>query len=734
MPIDPYSPCPGGLDKKLKFCCPELTGELEQIDRLIEGDQIAAALEQTQRLAAKHPGKACLMATQTKLELATRKFNEAAITSRRFLEAFPDNPLALGHAAVTDAVAGNIQESAARFDKAREACGAEVSEEFIRIAATLVQAGAQAGHVGFAQGIVEWLIDRDLGSLEDRQLLAAVVGSSGVPPALRTKVHFLPASGDEPWRPDFDTALAHATAWRLSKALTGFRSLKSVAAGSAAVFTNIAVLCEMLATPFEAAEAWLAVAKLRGDAHDDAVEATGRAIALETEADPDRSPLVSFAQARAALALQGSDALDLLEDSIRHDKRCEPAPFDRSEWVQRGAAPPHSVWRIYEGPIDGGAAVRLLASLMLFGRQTDREPEAVLQGFAPDVATALPIASSIIGATLAMEPAQEGLPVATPTSWLLGAQFRIQPPEMPKEPPKPGEPAVFDIFMERQRSAVRDRFIGTWPTTPLPELLGKTPREAVSHKEARLRVEAIVSEGEATARRADMNEAWTRMRDAVGLAKPSAIESTNPLEEVPPLRWHRLAMEALGVDQLRGLLVTAIDAGFELAAERAARELVGRAEATPEDRWEAYGFLEQRATTTHDKLAIIATLREIAATLKANDGMLDVAELRIRLQRGDQADIMRLLDHLRRDHARDQRVLGALAEVLMEAGIDLSAFAGGGAATAARRGGAPTQFGGVPGAEAVPGTAPASDAGKIWTPGAEKAGGGGGDKKIWTPG
>jgi len=104
--------------------------------------------------------------------------------------------------------------------------------------------------------------------------------------------------------------------------------------------------------------------------------------------------------------------------------------------------------------------------------------------------------------------------------------------------------------------------------------------------------------------------------------------------------------------------------------------MTSRADATPEDRWEAFGFLESRTDSTVGKLSIIATLRDIAATLKANDGMLDVAELRIRLQRGDQADIMRLLDHLRRDHARDQKVLGALAEVLMEAGIDLSALAG----------------------------------------------------------
>lgn len=725
MSIDPYSPCPGGLDKKIKFCCAELVGDLEQIDRLIEGDQIAAALEQTKRLCDKHPGKACLLATRTKLELASREYGAAAATNQAFLAAHPDNPLALGQAAVVDAIAGNIQEAAQRFDKAREQCGTEVSPEFTRIAATLVQAAAQSGHVGFAQGLVEWLIDKNLGSDEEHRLLAAIVGSSGVPPALRTKVGYSSPAGDHSWLPDFATALKHAEAWRLSKALTLFRSLKSVAATSPELFTNIAVLCELLARPFEASEAWLTVARLQADSADDAIEATGRAIALETEADPDRSPLILFAQARGPLPLEGADALDLLEDKLRHDKHCEPAPFNRSEWVQRGAAPPHSVWRIYEGPTDGEAPVRLLASLLLFGRQTDKEPEATLQGFAPDVMQAIPIVEKLLGVKLPLDEPQEGLPVAAPTSWLLGAQFRSGMPKMPTAPPAAGEPSVFDGYLETQRTAVRERFIREWPTTALPELLGKTPREAVSQPEGRLRVEALLSEGEATARRPDMNAAWAEIRTALGLPSPAPIESPRPLEEVPPLRWHRVALKPVDLDQLRGLLVTSIDAGFELAAERAAQEILSRSDATPADKWQSYGFLEQRATLSNEKLAIIATLRTLAIELKANDGMLDVAELRIRLQRGDQAEIMRLLDHIRSQHARDQQVLGAVAEVLMEAGIDLSAVAGGGGMPP----GQPPQPGGVPGASTA---MPPADAGKIWTPGGEQASGGG-EKKIWTP-
>jgi len=728
VPIDPYSLCPGGLDKKIKFCCSELVGDLEQIEKLISGDQIAAALEQTKRLVEKHPGKACLLATQTKLELASREYSAAATTNHTFLESHPENPLALGQAAVVNAVSGKVQEAATQFDAAREHCGKEVSPEFVRIAATLVQAGAQAGHVGFAQGLVEWLVDKQLGSEEEIRLLSAVVGSSGVPPALRTKVSFVAETSDDSWLPDFETALGHAHAWKLTKSLTLFRSLKRVAANSVAVFTNIAVLCELLAKPFEASEAWLVVAKLCSDDGDDAREATGRAIALETEADPDRSPLMTFAQSRAALDLEESNSLDLLEDKIRLDKHCDPAPFNRSEWVQRGAAPPHSVWRIYEGSIDQEEPVRLLASLMLFGKQTDKSPEAVLQGFGPDIAAAVPITEALLDTKFFAEPPQEGLPVATPTSWLLGAQFRSRTPEAPKAPASDQEPSAFDTYLEKQRVAVRERFISEWPKTALPELLGKTPKESLGQVDVQMRVEALINEGEATARRPDMNDAWSRIRTDLGIAPQSPVENITPLGEVPPLRWHRLVFEKLDLDQLRGLLVTSIDAGFELAAERAAKELIARDDATPADRWQSYGFLEQRATSTNEKLSVIATLRPLAMELQANDGMLDVAELRIRLQRGDQNAIMTLLNHLRADHANDEKVLSALAEVLMEAGIDLSAIAGGAGMPSA-----PTPSGGAaPTSPQQSAGSAASESGGIWTPGGDQPSSGG-EKKIWTP-
>jgi hypothetical protein len=753
MPIDPYSPCPGGTGKKIKFCCSELVGDLEQLDRLTEGQQYAAALAEVDKLTQRHPGRACLMAHRTRLQLATKQFPAAAAGSAEFLETCPDNPVALGLASVTEAIAGRMQESMALFDRARDQAhtqardtdGGELPQDLVRTAQTLVQAAAQTGHPGCAQGIVEWMIDASVGTEEERQLLASIVGSGGVPPALRTKVSFEQAPADSPYRFEFEAALKAAAEWRLSKALATFRSLKPVAGESPELFTNMAILCEMLGRPYEASEAWLTVAKLRAGTPDDAVEATGRAIAMETEADPDRSPVVKITSMIAPLPSSSVEAaggsLELLEDKLRHDGRFDISTFDRSAWVSRGAAPPHSVWRVYV-PAPAGAPTsigqpeneqpdRLLASLMIFGRQTDREPEAVLQGFEPDVAEAKPEVEQLLGCTFAapVDTGRSRLPTTSPTAWLQNTQFRVKPGELSKEPQAADGPSMVDRLLARQRHAVWDRFLAVWPDTPLPELLGKTPRQAAAEtgKEPARRVEAIISEGEVASRQPEASAAWTAVRGKLGLPTPAPIHSAQPLEEVPPLRWHRVVLDGLALDQLRVLFLTSLDAGFELAAARAARAIVARPDASPEDRWEAYGLLEDRAETSLEKLEIIGKLRELAKTLGANDGMLDVAELRVRLSRADEPGIMRLLNHLQREHARDQKVIAALAEVLGEAGVDLAALAAQSAAAGQiPGGGAGMPIGG--------GQSPAADSGRIWTPGGEQGGGAGEKKSLWTPG
>ena len=62
--MDPYSPCPGGTGKKIKFCCSDLVHEPDKLQRMVDGDQRVAALEYVTKLDEKQPGRACLLSTR----------------------------------------------------------------------------------------------------------------------------------------------------------------------------------------------------------------------------------------------------------------------------------------------------------------------------------------------------------------------------------------------------------------------------------------------------------------------------------------------------------------------------------------------------------------------------------------------------------------------------------------------------------------------------------------------
>ena len=172
------------------------------------------------------------------------------------------------------------------------------------------------------------------------------------------------------------------------------------------------------------------------------------------------------------------------------------------------------------------------------------------------------------------------------------------------------------------------------------------------------------------------------------------------------------------------MLLAAADIGYSLTAERVAEALLSQDGISDPDRWQALGVLEARARTTTRRLEILTQIRGLAKTMQADEGMLDVAELRIQLQRGDQPAFMQVMERIRRLHGQNPRVANGVAQVLMEAGIDVNALA---AASAA---GMPPAAGGVPAGPAT--AAPAAQPGKLWTPGSESAGGG--EKPaIWTP-
>jgi hypothetical protein len=192
---------------------------------------------------------------------------------------------------------------------------------------------------------------------------------------------------------------------------------------------------------------------------------------------------------------------------------------------------------------------------------------------------------------------------------------------------------------------------------------------------------------------------------------------------MPLARLARVDVKKLSDEQLVDLYSRADHYRHVAALRSLAHEVVARPgldKANKDvDKAEAYGVLAQIEPDSLKAIGYLDKAREAAEAAGTSTAPWDLAELGLRLARGDVPEADRLLQHIRDQHAREPGVAQALFQLLADAGI--IGPDGKPAMPAGRE---------APGI-VVPGAA-AAEPGKIWTPGGDEPSG----KKsaLWTPG
>ncbi len=150
MAIDPYSSCPCGSGKKIKFCkCGIDAHDLERIHKLIEGEQYVAAFDRINALLKKTPNAAWLLAIKAEMALRLGELEVFRETTERFVQLKPTNPLALAMQAISVlATTADKHQVAARciLDSLAES-SEEAPSLLAEALALLVSAIARTGHL-----------------------------------------------------------------------------------------------------------------------------------------------------------------------------------------------------------------------------------------------------------------------------------------------------------------------------------------------------------------------------------------------------------------------------------------------------------------------------------------------------------------------------------------------------------------------------------------------------------
>ena len=703
MPIDPYSPCPGGLDKKVKFCCHDLVGELDKIDRMRQAEQRTACLDHVEKLDAKYPGRPCLMTAKADLLRELGRTDEADSTVQSLLGQNADNPVALAEAAIL--ACQSETEDAPRqavglLQHAIAASGERISSKLVealaRVAETLLATGnmlAARAHLHLYLALNQ----QDKGAMELLMRLDRTPTVSLLVKEARNPVVDVPEGA--PWRSAFAAAMEPLSHGQWSEVANRLTALVQRSPDAAPAWRNLAILRGWLLDD-SAAEAWRKYAALALPL-DDAVEAEALAQLLDPN-PPDQIEMV-------AVKYQVHD-LERLTEVLLSNRNCivMPAPplSDDPE-----SPPPKSVFVLFDRPmpeegtpIELSTLPRLLAQLFIYGRQTDREARLEVIGDRTPLLEQAKAAMAEISFGL-LGPAEEEVLAALPWSESM-LRGHWQPP-----------PHATSEDLERLRDEhQRDVLLNQWPKTPLELLASQTPEQAArqpgQHKTLLAAILNLQLDAESQLIEIDFNQ----LRSRLGLPIAEPIEASGEaLGALPLVRLSRVPVARLSDEDLMQMFVRAASHAAIAAWRNSLGEIATRpAFAALDDKAEVFGMLANLSGSSGQALTRLEEARQAATATNQSTARWDLQEINLRIRRREPEHISRLIEHVAQEHVREPGVREALFNIMVQLGM-------------VRPDGTPAQ----PAEDAAGLVTPAAEAGKIWTPDSER-----GEKKsgLWLPG
>lgn len=703
MSVDPYSLCPGGTGKKLKFCCSDLLHELGKIEHMLGAEQRQACVDYITQLEARFPDRACLLTTKALVLHSLEQNDEALRAAERVLATQPTNPVALAARALVLIDGDDPREALRPLHQALVACGTQVPQRVFEVIGLVAEALLAEGYITAALAHLIWQLQIK-GDYEPALVVAYRIQSAqGVPLPLKDiRLRFASAPEGVAYKAEFDAALADANDGRWLTAAEKFDALMFRAAGCAALWHNLGLLRSYLANEAGAAEALRRYASLDVP-FDDAVDAEMLALSLDpkiTEATIDQlRVLYQPGDLEAVIASLAASPMSPGEsvEAISSENPDEP--------------PPRAMFSVLDRPLpQGGAELTeeqlptVLGYALLYGRQTDREPRLELICERPHSDQAKAALQRIVGEGLGHVVAEEVAGHLPAPPFAYAGHSRMPAGASPEH--------LLSLNIARRRRFLFEQ----WPGEPSLVFAGRTPRQAASDRTSRVAVLAAIALWELNyGESIDFNE----LRRKLELPPAEPIDpATIDVETLPLVRLHRLDVKKLSDKQLSLGWRRAVLLRARIACGKLAPEIVSRENLPAADRAHAQGVLAGFTTDFAKGLEHLSAARNLAKTAGISCAGWDLEELSLRFATGKLDGFMELVQHISSAHRNEPSVMERLFQFLYEAGlIDEQ--------------GRPMRSAPSPTSElVVPGGAAAA-AGKIWTPESET-----GEKKsaLWVPG
>lgn len=731
MPLDPYSLCPGGRDKKIRFCCPDKVKEIEQIERLLESKQSGACLSFIESLEKDHPDCACMTAAKLTVYRMEDRWEDALNLSKEFLAKEPKNPVAAAEYALALGVTGQLKEAISQivdaFERSKEGTAhSSLINTTLQIGACMLMRGFVMPVVAIGNRLKMFPMAQE----QANSLLYQASSIVEIPMLLRDMMFDQYCPDDFPGKTEFEDAIELLSLMQWKQGLSKLESLTQYADHWPNIWRNVAAVNLWLLEDEKGLAALEKFASLPNTPLEDAVDAEASRLFLTTDALGDQKNLL-FVEYKI------NDAEKILEKMLSTPLFYR-IDFDPKAFNQRGTPPPKGVFILLDRPfVEAGTELNIdnvssqLASCMIFGKETDRDARLeVMEMLEDDKEKIENILRETFGDLIIAEAAKtETLRPVSQSQILVQYRFRYTPETMPSS----------ETRQKLEKDYYEKIFLNVWSNLPLGLLDGKTANEAAKDPRYKIRILAAI----------EMLEYWmneetgivvaNQLRQKLGLPilntipipKGNEEEQMAVLDDLPVWRWYRLDVEKLPTSALiEGIQIVAV-MKEPRATLRFANEILNRPMSdTPiQARMLAFESLIGIArgnSNLDDALLWIEKAKNEAVELKTSDAVWCLHEIPIRLGLGQLEKAHEAINDIVKRHGHDQRIMQSLHQLFVQLGF---LNPDGTPSAATRRG------------DQMVGETSLSDAdsetstsGGIWTPGNDTPSESGtGSSKLWTP-
>lgn len=665
-------------------------------------------MDRIDRVLATKANRPCLLSLKIASLLNMDDMQRLEETVETFIKVAPDNPLAHLYAALLETRKDRPRAAVDALQAALSRDPKHVSGDLFDTIGHVADALLRHGQYLAARG---HLLFRAVVFSDEKQAvnsLFEVSGAGDVPLLLKRDLAFVPAPRDVPWQKRFDVGVEQSNRGIWKSAIELFEELDQKHPGQAPILENIAMARSYLAHP-QTAEAWHNYAALDTVDFDQALAAEATSQLLDYEAN---QKMAAFKK----VVLTVADA-SALQEKLLSSRQIVSQPVD-PKMRQDDLPPPKSLLTLLDRPfpaddepLTAEQIPRMLAQILLFGKETDREARLellVVEG--ERRATTEKILAEIAGDLLPDGEQQEEILETLPLERL----EYLPALQMPERV----------TFAERRRlidEAASAAFQEKWPTLPLTVLDDKTPQDVAGDPAYQVPLAAALLVLEERAELYGWPANVDRLREQLGVPLPETIDSEKEdVSHLAPDQLHRVETQKLTDDQLQHLYVEAVLYTARTATRQLGTEVLRREHLS--DQLDMANVAGEVGRLEPDMDRAL-TLFQRAQTLDENAGKSParwyLAELPLRLLRGEVSEVQHILTVLQTRHWQEPGVADSVVNILKQFGID------------------PVERGGGRPGEAAPSAAAAEPepAQKLWTPDSDQsATGAKKESKLWIPG